>query len=181
MIDLEPHRTTRWLTSGNLPRRPKGHCRWCGVRVKPPKRTWCSDLCVHSYRVRSDSGYVRGCIRRRDRDLLDYNTGRIVLSFALEDWPEEDGELRDELKRAAQLQDEALRTTAAWWGVPSITPFCRVHRSLWEADHVLAVEEGGGCCDLAGFETLCLRCHKDKTATHASRRAARNAQQRPLF
>lgn len=36
-------------------------------------------------------------------------------------------------------------------------------RSNWDADHILAVAEGGGGCDLRGYQTLCKRCHAKKT------------------
>lgn len=55
----------------------------------------------------------------------------------------------------------------------------RHFRSLWEADHIVAVVEGGGECGLEGFRTLCLRCHRLETAKLAKRRAeARRASTR---
>jgi hypothetical protein len=33
----------------------------------------------------------------------------------------------------------------------------------WDADHIIEVVNGGGGCDLSNFQTLCKRCHKDKT------------------
>ncbi len=41
-------------------------CRWCGAPVAPPRRTFCSDACVHEWRIRSDPGYVRQLLSRRD-------------------------------------------------------------------------------------------------------------------
>ena len=41
----------------------------------------------------------------------------------------------------------------------------------WEADHIVAVIEGGGECGLDGFRTLCLDCHHKETAELARRRA----------
>jgi 5-methylcytosine-specific restriction endonuclease McrA len=37
-------------------------------------------------------------------------------------------------------------------------------RSLWDADHILPVAEGGGECDLENLRTLCLMCHREATA-----------------
>ncbi len=37
-------------------------------------------------------------------------------------------------------------------------------KSLWDADHILPVAEGGGQCDLANMRTLCLKCHREATA-----------------
>ncbi len=36
-------------------------------------------------------------------------------------------------------------------------------KSLWEADHIVAVVEGGGSCGLDNFRTLCRPCHKAVT------------------
>jgi hypothetical protein len=44
------------------------------------------------------------------------------------------------------------------WGVN------RARRSLWDADHIVAVAEGGGQCDLSNLRTLCLKCHRLETA-----------------
>jgi len=40
----------------------------------------------------------------------------------------------------------------------------RMRKSLWDADHILPVAEGGGECDLDNIRTLCLRCHRVVTA-----------------
>jgi 5-methylcytosine-specific restriction endonuclease McrA len=36
--------------------------------------------------------------------------------------------------------------------------------SLWDADHIAPVAEGGGECDLSNIRTLCLKCHRKVTA-----------------
>ena len=30
---------------------------------------------------------------------------------------------------------------------------------LWEADHIVPVKDGGGCCGLENYRTLCRKCH----------------------
>jgi 5-methylcytosine-specific restriction enzyme A len=37
-------------------------------------------------------------------------------------------------------------------------------KSLWDADHIVPVVEGGGQCDLSNMRTLCLLCHRTTTA-----------------
>jgi 5-methylcytosine-specific restriction endonuclease McrA len=44
------------------------------------------------------------------------------------------------------------------WGMKT-----RRRKSLWDADHILPVAEGGGECDLENIRTLCLRCHRSVT------------------
>jgi 5-methylcytosine-specific restriction enzyme A len=43
---------------------------------------------------------------------------------------------------------------------------------LWDADHIVPVVEGGGECDLANLQTLCLKCHRERTAALRKRRQA---------
>jgi len=46
----------------------------------------------------------------------------------------------------------------AKWGLKSMN-----RKSLWDADHILPVVEGGGGCDLDNIRTLCLICHRKVT------------------
>ena len=54
----------------------------------------------------------------------------------------------------------------AYWGAGALK-----RRSLWDADHILPVCEGGGECDLENLRTLCLVCHQDATSALRRRRA----------
>ncbi|HEV2687987.1 MAG TPA: HNH endonuclease [Bryobacteraceae bacterium] len=49
----------------------------------------------------------------------------------------------------------------------------RTRKSLWDADHIMPVVEGGGECDLANLRTLCLKCHGAATAALRRRRGGR--------
>jgi 5-methylcytosine-specific restriction protein A len=59
------------------------------------------------------------------------------------------------LKRSRGSAREALMRH---WGFKT-----RVRKSLWDADHIVPVAEGGGECDLDNIRTLCLRCHRSVT------------------
>jgi 5-methylcytosine-specific restriction protein A len=50
----------------------------------------------------------------------------------------------------------------------------QARHSLWDADHIRAVAQGGGECGLGNMQTLCIWCHRDKTA--AMRRTAEAVQ-----
>src|SRR5712692_11396664 len=54
---------------GALPKGTNGRalCRWCGLEVPPRRFTFCSDWCVHEWRLRSDPGYLREQVLQRDR------------------------------------------------------------------------------------------------------------------
>jgi 5-methylcytosine-specific restriction endonuclease McrA len=42
-------------------------CRWCRGAVVYPRRTFCSDACVHEWRIRSSPEYVREQVKKRDK------------------------------------------------------------------------------------------------------------------
>jgi 5-methylcytosine-specific restriction protein A len=110
-------------------------CRWCRTVVRPPRRTFCGDACVHEWRVRSDPRYVRQQVWKRDRGvcrLCGFDVGH-----AERRWRRE--------KPAAAAR--ALRR--AW----------RDGRPRWEADHILPVADGGGECSLDNYRLLCRTCH----------------------
>lgn len=59
--------TAGWATH-NLPRGPEGRflCRRCGTEVPKGRKTFCSNECVHEWKLRTDPGYLREMVFRRD-------------------------------------------------------------------------------------------------------------------
>jgi 5-methylcytosine-specific restriction endonuclease McrA len=51
-------------------------------------------------------------------------------------------------------------------------------RSLWELDHKLPLIDGG-THDLSNLQTLCVPCHRKKSAYEHSERAARTRDRSP--
>ncbi len=47
-------------------------------------------------------------------------------------------------------------------------------RSLWELDHIIPLIDEGGH-DLSNLQSLCVPCHREKTARESGQRAARRA------
>jgi 5-methylcytosine-specific restriction enzyme A len=123
-------------------------CRRCGAPVPKGRFTFCSEACVHHWKLRTDPGYLRDQVFRRDKGvcaLCGVNT--------------------EALRREKRKLDYAARRL-----------FERVwsrRRNLWDADHVVPVAEGGGECDLSNMRTLCLKCHRTATAALRERLAAR--------
>jgi 5-methylcytosine-specific restriction enzyme A len=137
-----------------LPKGPLGRnrCRWCDLEVPSGRCTFCSEWCVNEWKLRTDPGYLRDQVFARDRGIC----ALCGLDCAVE-W------------RRIQRKRGALRRAAlVEWGVK---PGSR--RSLWDADHIVPVVEGGGECDLSNLRTLCLRCHRSETARLRARRTAR--------
>jgi 5-methylcytosine-specific restriction enzyme A len=137
-----------------LPKGPNGRtlCRWCALEVPARRRTFCSDWCVHEWKLRSDPGYLREQVFLRDRGVCAL-CGIDSMTASLE------------LKRARGAKRRALLTQ---WGLKGLS-----RRSLWDADHILPVVEGGGECDLDNIRTLCLPCHRKSTQELRVRLTAR--------
>lgn len=136
-------RTTR----AKLPVGPHGLplCRWCELEVMAKRRrTFCSDYCVDQWRLRSDAGYLRERVFARDRGVCFLCAADTVVIY-------------NALKRS---RGAARAAGLSLYGMKTIVG----RRSLWDADHILPVAEGGGQCDLDNLRTLCLPCHREATA-----------------
>ena len=60
---------------------------------------------------------------------------------------------------SARLRGAARLKALLHWGLRAGS-----RMSLWDADHIVPVVEGGGECDLQNIRTLCLKCHRTVTA-----------------
>ena len=146
-------------------------CRWCEKLVLPPRETFCSDACVHEWKLRTDAGYVRGLLFERDHGVCSVcklDTVSLREAFRLACW-------------------EALGRPRAWVlnhrrPKSALVPLFERLRALdidphrttfWDADHTVPVADGGGECGLEGFRTICIPCHKKVSAVLATQRAAR--------
>jgi 5-methylcytosine-specific restriction endonuclease McrA len=130
-----------------LPRGENGRplCRWCELEILAKRRrTFCSDYCVHQHRLRTDPGYLRNQVFARD-------LGHCALCRA------DTVAIYNALKRS---RGKARMAGLSFYGMKTITS----RRSLWDADHILPVAEGGGQCDLDNLRTLCVPCHREVTA-----------------
>ena len=124
---------------GGYVARRKQPCRWCKQDVPRERITFCSAQCVHEWRLRSDPGYLREQVFQRDRgvcSVCDVDTEALR-------------------KEKRKLDYAARKKFEAEWGS---------RKSLWDADHVVPVIEGGGECGLVNMRTLCLQCHRQATA-----------------
>src|SRR5206468_8299143 len=54
-----------------LARGPNGRilCRWCNLETPRGRVTFCSDWCVHEWRLRTDPGYLRDQVFERDKGI----------------------------------------------------------------------------------------------------------------
>jgi 5-methylcytosine-specific restriction protein A len=128
-------------------------CRWCAIEVPRGRRTFCSADCVHEWKLRTDAGYLREQVFARDHGVC------AVCGISTES-------LRKEFRK---LDYRARRQFLKEWKLKEDW-----RRSLWDADHVVPVAEGGGECDLANMRTLCLKCHRAATAELRKRLATKS-------
>ena len=140
-----------WADRGRLPKGPNGRnlCRWCNLEVPKGRHTFCSNWCVEEWRLRTDPGYVREKVLKRDRGVC-----AACQVDCVAEW-----------HRLKRLRGAPRLRAYNDWG---LRPGSR--KSLWDADHIVPVIEGGGECDLANLRTLCLKCHRIATAELRKRR-----------
>jgi 5-methylcytosine-specific restriction endonuclease McrA len=138
------------LRSGEVERAESGRplCRWCRAETPPRRRTFCSDACVHEWKLRTDPGYLREQVLKRDAGVCA-TCGVDTLA------------LRRDIRRS---DFTARRKFLKEWGLTE-----RSRKSFWDADHIVPVVEGGGQCDLSNMRTLCLKCHRAATAALRAR------------
>ena len=119
-------------------------CRWCKGVVSGRRRTFCSDACVHEWRLRSSTSYLRECVFERDKGvcaLCGIDTHKLRRKIMRKPFGERMRELRE-------LQEQGL--------------IHKKRKSWWEADHILPVVEGGDS-NLENMRTLCIPCHRGET------------------
>ncbi len=139
----------------HLPKGSNGRalCRWCQLEVPAGRFTFCSDWCVEEWKLRSNPGHLRERVFERDRGICAVCGLNCVAEFS----------------RIRRLRGAARLRATSDWGMNS-------RKSLWDADHILPVAEGGGECDLHNMRTLCLKCHRSHTAALRQRLQARTAE-----
>lgn len=133
-----------------------GQCRYCKQDVKrfnKKARTFCSEHCVHEYKIRASASYAREKVFERDHgicklcglDCVKFFNGLQMAIAKLK---------RDLIDQGASNYFKAMDVELVPWK----------HRSeFWDADHIHQVAAGGGECGLDNLRTLCLPCHRRVT------------------
>lgn len=133
-------------------------CRYCHTVVRPPRRTFCSDACIHEWRIRTQASYARQCAKRRDKEVCqECGLDCTIIQSQLRTLYRTN---RSEWKARCQSLD---------------IPLHRGRGTVWDLDHHIPVAEGGGDCGLDNLRTLCLWCHRAVTALLIRRLAAKRA------
>ncbi len=141
-----------WADRASLAKGEHGRslCRWCNLEVPKRRITFCSDWCVEEWRLRTDPAHLRERVFERDKGICA--VCKVDCEAAWRNLKRQRGAARVRILLA--------------WGLKRGS-----RKSLWDADHIVPVVEGGGECDLANLRTLCLKCHRAATAELRKRRA----------
>ena len=126
-------------------------CRWCKTEVRPPRRTFCSAACVTEHRMRTNPGFLKTLVYRRDKGICAFcNTDTKKVAKEI---------------RSAEYED--VKVLRKQWGVHKKRRIWKRKwgGGLWDADHITRVVDGGGLCGLENMRTLCIPCHKKESAT----------------
>ncbi len=152
--------TRRHTRLSKLVKGPNGRnkCRFCSTEVAPPRRTFCSDECVHQHRLRADRSYAAGFVFERDAG---------ICAICSIDTVVERHNAHIALKGAPVAAQSALKASWKANGWPAT-----IARVWYEVDHIVPVCEGGGECGLENLRTLCRPCHLAQTKQLAARRKA---------
>jgi 5-methylcytosine-specific restriction enzyme A len=135
-----------------LPQGANGYalCRWCSTEVQPPRRTFCSAACVTEHRMRTNTGFLKTLVYRRDKGVCDIcNTDTKKIAKQIRNAEPADAQ---ELRKKWGVHKKRRLWKRKWGG------------GLWDADHIMRVTDGGGLCGLENMRTLCIPCHKKETA-----------------
>lgn len=135
-------------------RAPDGRplCRFCGGSVPRPATGWCSMKCVDAWKLINDPQVQRAAVWKRDGGrcrccLLDIAALAALLQ----------GNGKPERQAASRRNARMGARPEALWS----------ESGLWDLDHILPVQHGGGACGIENLQLLCIWCHKEKTAEQA--------------
>lgn len=146
IAENHPVRFRRIINSRDLAKllgRVAGQCVWCGESLPKPHRRWCSQKCIDEFNRRCAAKHL-GAIAERDKGVCAI-CGRNMTAIRA---------------RIIDGRYRAHRNRRHF-------SYFRFDRMLadarWEADHIVPVVLGGGLCDIDGYRTLCVSCHKGET------------------
>lgn len=154
-IPAAPHKAVR-LVDG-VWEKP---CRWCDKPIlnkadgTPDRRRNWHPECVELYLIRRSPRKLREVVWRRDQGVCA-KCGRDTLNeFRL---------LCADLIARTEGHGAFKRKLSAEW-------YAQRTGDFWEADHIVPLIDGGSF-DLDNVQTLCVSCHREKTAAEATARA----------
>lgn len=156
------------------------YCRYCKEKPLKGRRTaFCSDECVHEFKLRMYGSYARHFVKQRDHGVcclcgFDTEKARRILLLLMQKY---DTYFTHLWHQSLINYDDKCELTKQWtdrfqlynWH-PSYNAYKTLlvalgfrKQHLWEADHIKPVVFGGGESGLDNLRTLCVPCHRLET------------------
>lgn len=144
-------------------KRPEGHCKFCTGKIPGRRTTWCDEECKKQYFIAcNDEKVLPVAIFERDRGVCKL-CGTNVDKFHKLVYTTTMDKVMDNLEKINYIFGTKLRKDSPVRDIVH-SLFHHKDRRVWEIDHIIPVAKGGGICGLDNFQTLCLGCHRRKTA-----------------
>ncbi len=163
---MTTQRGATWSDSPHSGKRgPNGRrlCLECGDELSEARKrfTFCGDECRRRRAIVCHPTSARWQVKERDRGIC----ARCGLDCkALDDAIADFGfTYKAGIWRGKPLYGRQSELAVAWLRSQGFVRAGYGWKSTWEAHHAHPVVEGGGGCDLDGYETLCFRCHRAET------------------
>lgn len=133
-----------------------------GAAASAPRDDWrfCSHACRIEYQTRTGS-IVRQRLLQLEKGvcaLCGINAHELFMSIRALPPP----------RRRAVLHDTPGFKGLSWKSMRRLVS-APTEGQFWQADHILAVSEGGGECGIDNYRTLCTPCHQEETNKLRSR------------
>lgn len=164
-----------WDRKNGVEHGPNGFrlCRLCKTETTYKRATLCSEACRIKWDVLTSPSYARRRVYERDKGVCAVCSLDTEMLVKLIKAPQGAYSKFPYRERPAS---RFLTRKPHWYH-----PLLGNRQSLWDMDHIVPVIDGGGECDLGNLQTMCLWCHREKTAAMAKRRAKerRNAKPKP--
>lgn len=155
-----PRKPRRYASKGKF-KAAKGCCRFCRGQVPAGRLTFCSELCVKNYRAYRSGGGLRAALFERDNGVCKTcGLDCTAVWDELRRWKSSFPVIAERILRELRINERT--------------------KTLWDADHIVPVSEGGGACGLSNIATLCRWCHKNKSGDDSRRRAGKPARTVPV-
>jgi 5-methylcytosine-specific restriction protein A len=157
---------------------PRGFrlCRICKTETTYKRATLCSEACRTKWAIMTSPSYARQLVYQRDKGvcaICDLDTEMLLKMI---EGPKSAFFSERPWRSLSELPFGSFVRHVGYNHHPLLYTTGR-SASLWDADHIVPVVEGGGECDLDNYRTLCIWCHKKVTAELAARRAEKRQQE----
>lgn len=163
-----------------IKRDAEGHrlCRWCDQPVPPPKMTFCSEACIHEWKLRSQPAYLRVHVEERDKGIcalcgIDTFELKKHLKAMYQKVVGADGRAwyRSQMVWPVSFGPVVLEAQRFRLSVPQLFRLLE-RRHPYDIDHIVPLIEKGGH-GMDNTRSLCVPCHAGETKKLAGRRSAK--------